>query len=411
MVSLQEKQLLTERGRSWIGQFATEDREIASRLVESLTLVSKSKFERSVSRLIQDTAAAIAAPVALFAVRELNGTMRSEFNLALSQSSRRSMIDATPRGNDLGSEARVAAMIRSLSTASSGLLNHPNVAMMRAQLSRCKAIILVDDLVGSGDRAAGYLAALWENRTIRSWWSRKHIQFFVISFAATEEGEKHLRKLKCSPSVIYDRVCPTLRSLPWSQALKSEVSDLCQVYGSRTSKPTFWSGYQGSAATIVFEHGCPNNVPSILWAPQSKRSSWHSLFPGRSVLPPEDSAFPPEIVRRDAITLLVDIGQRRLASRMTPSGPISWNTLLILAYAEKGVRSSGALSFAIGLDEQSCRTLLQGCIDWGFLTSRYRLTPTGLAELEAARRAKTTSIQVASLGTDAYYPKMLRKAT
>jgi hypothetical protein len=135
-------------------------------------------------------------------------------------------------------------MIRPLSTPNSGLLNHPNVAMMRAQSSRCKAIILVDDLVGSGSRAAGYLTSLWENRTIRSWWSRNDIKFFVVSFAATEEGEKRLRNLKCSPSVIYDRVCPTLRSLPWSQKLKSEVSDLCEVYGSRTSKPTFWSGYQ-----------------------------------------------------------------------------------------------------------------------------------------------------------------------
>jgi hypothetical protein len=411
MVSLQEKLLLTERGRNWIGQFDMDDRETASRLVKSLTLVSKSKFERSVSRLIQDTAAAIAGPVALFAVRELGGTIRSDFNLALGEPSRRSAVDATPRGSDLGSEARVAAMIRSLSTPNSVLLNHPNVAMMRAQSSRCKAIILVDDLIGSGNRAAGYLTSLWENRTIRSWWSRKDIRFFVISFAATEEGEKRLRKLKCSPSVIYDRVCPTLRSLPWSQMLKSEVSELCEVYGSRTSKPTFWSGYQGSAATMVFEHGCPNNVPSILWAPQSKKSSWQSLFPGRSVLPPEDSAFPPELVRRDPITLLVDIGQQRLASRMIPSGPISWNTLLILAYAEKGVRNSGALSFATGLDEKSCGTLLQGCVAWGFLTPRYRLTPTGLAELVAARGAKINSIQVASLGTDAYYPKMLRKAT
>jgi hypothetical protein len=109
--------------------------------------------------------------------------------------------------------------------------------------------------------------------------------------------------------------------------------------------------------------------------------------------------------------LLVEAGQRRLAERIELPVSISRDTLLVLAYAEKGIRSSGALSFATGMDENSCRALIQACIGWGFLTLRNRLTPAGLAELNAARWAQSTSIQVASLGKDDYYPTTLREAT
>ena len=67
------------------------------------------------------------------------------------------------------------------------------------------------------------------------------------------------------------------------------------------------------------------------------------LFPGRTVLPLESSAFPPEIVRRDPVTLLVEAGQQRLAERIERPVSISRDTLLVLAYAEKGIRTSGAL--------------------------------------------------------------------
>jgi len=131
----------------------------------------------------------------------------------------------------------------------------------------------------------------------------------------------------------------------------------------------------------------------------------------RTILPPEDSSFPPEIVRRDPLTLLVEAGQQRLAARIKLPVSVSRDTLLVLAYAEKGIRSTGALSYATGMDKDSCGNLVQSCVSWGFLTTRFRLTHAGLAELEAARRNHPKLNQVASIGEDVYYPVMLRKAT
>jgi len=274
----------------------------------------------------------------------------------------------------------------------------------------CEAIIVVDDLVGSGERVREYLAALWASRSIRSWWSRKNIKFVLVSYAVADEGAKSVTKLKYAPRLVYNRICPTLRSLPWSHDRKAEVSDLCTKYGAKLAAKRFILGFQGSAALLVFEHGCPNNVPAILWAGPKKGRVWEPLFPEKTVLPLESSAFPPEIVRRDPISLLVDIGQEKLAARLQKAPPISHETILILAYAGKGVRTSGALSFATGLSEEDCKRLIQLCVEWGFLTSRFRLTSAGTAELKAAQRAARFK-DVASIGTDDYYPTMLRRAT
>jgi hypothetical protein len=212
-------------------------------------------------------------------------------------------------------------------------------------------------------------------------------------------------------SLVYNRVCPTIRSLPWAQQLKSKVENLCESYGARTSEGWYPLGYKNSGATLVFEHGCPDNVSPILWASSTPECPWQALFPARSVLSPEDSAFPPEIIRRDPLTLLVEAGQKRLAEQIQRPVFISRDTLLVLAYAAKGIRRTSALSFATGMDKDSCEDLVQSCVSWGFLTTRLRLTRSGLAEIEAARRNHPKLSQVASIGEDVYYPVMLRKAT
>jgi len=161
---------------------------------------------------------------------------------------------------------------------------------------------------------------------------------------------------------------------------------------------------------MVFEHGCPNNTPAVLWARGRKGQDWHPLFPEKAVLPLVDSAFPLEIVRRVPTTLLVDIGQEALAARLEKAPPLSQETILILAYAEKGVRTTAALSFATGLDEDDCRRRIQLCVEWGLLTSRFRLTSAGAAELRATQRGAHYK-NVAGIGTDDYYPSTLRQAT
>jgi hypothetical protein len=409
--SINRKLPLTERGRTWLAQFDAVDDEVAYRLVNSLTLISHSLFDRTLDRLIRQTKEGINGYIALFAARELKKAKKAEFVNTLVSTDLKLSVDAVARGSDLGSEASVALTIRNICKSSPDIfINHPTVEQMRKR--QCDAIVVVDDLLGSGSRVVEFIDALWESRSIRSWLSRDNFQFIVVSYAATDKGKAKVERSVYGPSVRAEIVCPTFLSLPWPRQSKNEIVALCQKYGRLTSKPGFPLGFHDTMASIVFEHGCPNNAPAILWAPQNRKKHWLPLFPDRAILPAEKSAFPLEISRRDSISVLMEAGQARLARAITSvRPPISEDTLLVLAFAARGIRGTGALTFATGLSNQQCAQIIRDCVQWGFLTITHRLTNAGFAELEASRKVKKLRIPVAPKGEEEYYPKMLRKTT
>jgi len=391
----------TSRGLDWLSQFEGEDKISAKELLASLTLVSHLEFERSVDRLIRNVAAGSSGPVALFAVRETEVTGGRSL---LEQT-----VDAVPRGAEIGSEGRVAAIIRGIARSDrSKFLNHPNLAELRS--SNCRKIILVDDFIGSGKRTTDYLDAIWRSRTIKSWWSRQFIKFEVVAYAGANIGEKLVKKHKTKPTIQLVRDCPTLNTLPILIEARDDLRELCEIYGQKTSKRAMSLGYRGTAALLVFEHGCPNNAPAILWAPSTAAKPWVSLFPSRSVLPDEQSAFPPEIVRRDAVNVLVAAGQSHLARSggLAKPEPLGNDVLITLALIAKRVRRLDAFSYATGLPRAECISLLENCVRWGLITLTNRLTREGYKELDAARNLRNDELVVPPRGEEDYYPKSLR---
>ncbi len=414
MVPITTRLELTSRGSDWVRQFDVTDRELAQRLLSGLTLVSHSVFDRSIDRLIRLKASEIPGPIALYAAREISNR-RKGFSLRGDKAKRqtktkRATIDAVGRGPDVGSEARVASTIRSIAKSEpTKFLNHPTIEVMRE--ARCRAVFVVDDIVGSGKRTRDFIDALWVDRSLRSWWSLKRIRFVAIAYTGSNIGIRHVLRARCHPSYLVDRGCPTFHNLPWTPKLVGDIISLCDRYGRYTSKPNFALGYRHTMAALVFEHGAPNNVPAILWAPETRKAPWKPLFPSRTVLPEEKSAFPPEVIRRDPITVLIDVGQARLAqARISKPNEIDETTLTVLAFAQKGVRSTEALSFATGLSQEACADVLDKCVRWGLLTPTHRLTPTGVSELHGARRVGRLGPTVAEKGDEDYYPRSLRRS-
>jgi hypothetical protein len=390
--------LLTRRGTDWLAQFEYADREDASRLVESLTLISHSEFERALGEQILSFAATLDGPVSLYAVREIDPQKSCFEQTALDLS-------------DLGSEARVAAMIRNIvKTDRKKFLSHPSVDEMRT--AKCRTVIVVDDFIGSGERTSKFLHAIWQDSSIRSWHSLKYIRFAVVVYSATEKGLSRVRRIKCRPQVNIVRACPTYRQMPWSRALRDAIIKLCKKYATRTSRPRMALGYEGTMAALVFEHGCPNNAPAVLLAPPNDKKPWTPLFPDRSVLPAEASAFPPEIVRRDPVSVLLDVGQTQLAlsGALSRRGEVGETVLVVLALVAKGVRKASALGYATGLTSKDCSRILERCVKWQFLTRSHRVTPRGLAELHYARQISPPA-SIPPRGEEDYYPKKLRRAT
>lgn len=163
----------------------------------------------------------------------------------------------------------------------------------------------------------------------------------------------------------------------------------------------------------LFEHGCPNNTPAILWEPDFKESGWKGLFPNRTVSSFVASVFPAEIVRGDHVQILMDAGQKKLANSgaLLRRGLAGRMILIILALIAKGQRKRSTLSFSTGLDVENCERAIQACIKWKFITVQRRITAKGLAELNAARKLKMEQSRILDKGSDYYYPKQLREAT
>src|SRR5690606_27745323 len=130
-----------------------------------------------------------------------------------------------------------------------------------------------------------------------------------------------------------------VKDLPWSSSQKAQFYEICKKYGRLSHKRWgMWWGYRKTMCMLIFEHGCPNNVPAFLWGSiDTSPENWLPLFPKRAIGLDEQSIFPSEVVRNDPISLLVEVGQPRLArtNRFIRGSEAAQNALLLLALIAK----------------------------------------------------------------------------
>lgn len=316
-------------------------------------------------------------------------------------------VNSTPRGVDMGSEARIATLIRNhVRSNPKKFLNHPNVDEMRKK--KCNAVYFIDDFIGSGDRVTSYLLDFYDHPTIRSWYSYHAFTAEVLVYSGTDAGIKRVRKTKMNPHVEIVRTCPTLSTLLLNDADKAALIDLCSRY-ARGYKLGFPLGYDKVGALLVFEHSCPNNCPKIFWG-GSDSGKWRPLFPGKAVVTEMRDVFPPEILRHEPVHVLIAAGERRIAqsARVVVSHPLPAEWLAALALFSKGVRRLDAIEAATGMSHTNSASVVEKCVAAGLLTQRWRLTDQGRAELRAAQRAKRPKMALPKESEEDYYPLALR---
>lgn len=397
--------LLTAAGRAWLGRFAEGDRPMVRQLTEALSLVSLQEFERTLQLTIEKLADDGSEPLALYSAREVPP------NSDLSFRNGGNGLDSVAAGSDVGSEARVAHVVRQICrTQSNRLLRQPSIENLLKR--RVRQIVVVDDLIGSGGRICAYLTQLWNDLTIKSWWSYKLIGFTVVAYAGTAEGIRRVRQHPCKPNVQIHRYCPTLDGLPWPREQRRRARQLCMDYADGNSLKGWPLGFESSAALLVFEHGCPNNVPGIFWA-NSKHSTngWQPLFAGRASTAEVASVFPPELTSRTPVSVLLTAGQPRVAGVLSEvvDRPLRSEIVVLLALLGRGIRRVDAIAHATGLEVKACEALLETCVAAGFISPRRRLTDVGAAELAGIRGAAPPRInRILKLGEDSYYPRSLR---
>lgn len=397
--------LLTPQGEAWLDFFDESDRPLIRELTGALSLVSLTEFERSLTKLVREVAAESRA-VAIYSAREFEECLRFDGE----DDGCESGLDATPRGADIGSEGRTAHIARQIRrSAPTKFVVHPSVSELRA--GAVEHIVVIDDILGTGNRCSTYLDQLWKYATIKSWRSYKLIKFSVVAYAGTEDAVQLVRRHRSRPQVHVHRHCPTISSLPWPPQRRTAARAVCRKYANRW-RIDFPLGYKKTASLLVFEHGCPNNVPSVFWGDAARGPlNWRAIFEGRSTAGGASSAFPPEFETNTPVSALISAGQHRLAAALPSVGdrPLSARMLLVLSLIWKGRRRLETLAHATGLTVDDCNELLESCIAAGFISPLRRITSAGLAEVKGAMNARgQRQNPVPPAGNDVYYPLALR---
>jgi hypothetical protein len=149
---------------------------------------------------------------------------------------------------------------------------------------RVQALVLIDDLLGSGQQAGEFLRELdgkvggmLENRGM------KCVFVALCGFAEAEhrvmEAIERLRmpvELHMCDPLGEEKRCFSERSTAFPDAAeRAEARGIAESEGRRLQRRQPL-GYAGVQATVVFEDSCPNSTLPILW---DMRSGWQALFP------------------------------------------------------------------------------------------------------------------------------------
>jgi hypothetical protein len=394
----------------WFSQFKPEDRDVARMLLDEVHLVSSTAFSDGILKLIDEIASERFEPlrrIALYSERPIKrvfGTIPAFF-----PRSRHGRAEGTgvppvvvdPRDQEVGSEGIVAQLVTAYCRAHPDIaLSHPGPTKLRKD--RVSHIVIVTDLIGSGDRIFTMLESLGNVATIRSWQSYGLIKFVVIAYAATDHGLSRLAYAPLNHEVRSVVSCPTIHSV-FRGARRDLVHKLCRNYPPARRSDPF--GYRGGGALIAFSHGCPNNAPALLW---STAQSWSPIFPGRTALAAKEAfrVDDDEMLKARTERLLKTKDIRQRLDR--PDGQLWQSTMAVLVAAEDGARGPKQISARLGVSFGEARKHFALCKQADWLADNGRPTLLGRMELKRLRRRLRPKPIFPSDDNPFYYPSQLR---
>lgn len=191
--------------QEWLKQFKAEDRDIARMVLDEVQLVSSRKFSDGIIELIDEIAAERSdkdRKIALYSERPMKlawGDVPAFFpnsRHGRAEGPGVPPIVVNPKDQEVGSEGIVAQLITAYCRANPRVaLSHPGPTKLRKD--RVSHIVLVTDLIGSGDRIYRMLESFGRVATLRSWQSYGLIKFIVVAYASTDPGLRRLQTMPC----------------------------------------------------------------------------------------------------------------------------------------------------------------------------------------------------------------------
>lgn len=149
---------------------------------------------------------------------------------------------------------------------------------------RVQALVLIDDLLGSGQQACEFLKEL--DAKVGGMLENRGVKCVFVTLCGFGEAERRvtetIERLRmpvdmhiCDPLGEEER-CFSDRSTAFPDtAERVEARGIAESVGKRLQRRQPL-GYGGVQATVVFEDSCPNSTLPILW---ESKGSWRALFP------------------------------------------------------------------------------------------------------------------------------------
>ncbi|HJV40036.1 phosphoribosyltransferase-like protein, partial [Caulobacter sp.] len=218
----------TPTGKAWIGQFGAADQAAAASLLDAMLLLNAehvSQALRTELRALGERRPVRTRRLALYAERKLGGapffaeamTPDDQGKLRLRAHGRNfTPVRPVRGGTRVGSEATIANVFSQLVGGAGGeriFVNSPGPDRIRAKIRPVQTIVIVTDLIGSGQRILTWLDALWKIKSVKSWVSRGLVDFAVVAVAATRSGEAKVRAHRLQPTVKKVYVAPVVSAI------------------------------------------------------------------------------------------------------------------------------------------------------------------------------------------------------
>jgi len=271
--------------QNWVAQFSKcTDRAVASDFLNQLKLVSNREFETCIERNLVTLQAKLNETIAVYPIapplpNEIAGY--DPFNGGIPKEADSASLEIGRR-RKYGSEDRVGHILSKLQDrykrGSGASLIECTPTLKQLKTQGIRHVVLVDDVCGSGKRITEYWHAM--PRRIKSLLSLRKLELWIVLYTFTPSGRKTMQK--AMPNFpFHDHLISVIPEAELTGRLTPEMITLCTNYAQIIGLAKDSMGYRGSACPIVFEHGCPNNLPPILWFNQ--RKAWKALFPNRSI--------------------------------------------------------------------------------------------------------------------------------
>lgn len=389
----------------WLTNFDSDgDSDIASMLLDEMEVFSRDSVANGLREALGDYHERHQGRILLLPPRAVAG--RKNPPPLFSSPTREASLQVIDPSDDGGSLGLVLNTLRASCAVHERFVGHPTTINELRDL-KVDRFLLVDDISGSGSRAARYQQQLRRHPTIKSWISFGYMApVDLLVFTATPMALSRFRRLKGAGDA--EMIRPSKRLADLKPDKRGSIESLANRYVHKSHR-SYSLGFMGTGALTGFAYSTPNNTPAILWqteGPSSSNGPWQPLSQHRT--PPIRFANGAE---KDAWRK--EVGRARMlwqSERVLAGMGVPVELIAVLAAVRRGAPDTATVAVMANREEDEIAATI-GTAEMLGLIDGFRLTEPGARELLHVRRlARQRPARQRPIATNQapYYPSQLR---